>query len=95
MSSQYIGETIGTFIFVYIALTNPTDPVAIAVGLFIGILIAITFKSNAYLNPATALANYANGNIKGDETCAYIGAELAGVLLSLGLFYLYTNQNKF
>jgi hypothetical protein len=39
--------------------------------------------------------DYANGNIKGDETCAYIGAELAGVLLSLGLFYLYTNQNKF
>ena len=64
----------------------------IAVGLFVGILIAATFKSNSYLNPGIAIANYANGNISGDETLKYIGSEFIGVALSLGLFYLYKTQ---
>jgi glycerol uptake facilitator-like aquaporin len=91
IESQYVGEAIGMFVFVYIALTQ-TEPITIAIALFIGILIAITFKSKAYLNPGIAIADYVRGSMTGDETIKYIGAELSGVALSLGLLYLYNNK---
>ena len=92
MNSAYIGEALGMFVFVYIALTQ-SDPITIAVGLFIGIVIAVTFKSKAFLNPAIALASYGKGdNISGDECAFYIGGELVGAAAALGIFMLFKNQ---
>jgi glycerol uptake facilitator-like aquaporin len=100
MNSEYIGEALGTFVFVYIALTQ-TEPITIAVGLFVGILIAMTFRSKSFLNPGIAIGNYFGAYcdpdnkskyITGDEAVKYIGAEFVGVALSLAVFYMYVNQ---
>lgn len=90
MNCEYVGEAIGMFVFVYIALTS-SDPIQIAVALFIGILIAATFKSNAYLNPGIAIGSYADGRVSGDVTAKYVGSELIGVALALGALYVQKN----
>ena len=92
MNQEYIGEALGMFVFVYIALTQ-SDPITIAVGLFIGIVIAATFKSKAFLNPAIALASYGTGdNVTGDQCAFYIGGELVGAGAALAVFMLFKNQ---
>lgn len=94
-----IGEILGTFIFVYVAITE-SDPIRIAVALFIGIIIAMAFGSKGFLNPAVALGTYGKdqlneGNtVSGRDTTLYIGCELLGVLIALGFVYLKNQLDK-
>ena len=93
-SCECIGEVLGTFLFVYIALTQ-TEPLIIATGMFVGMMIAISLGSKGYLNPGTAIGEYSQGqvlatenSINGRDTTSYIGCELLGVVLAVILVYL-------
>ena len=91
MLNVYIAETIGTFVFLIIILTNDS-PVMIAVALLVGILIA-TIASQGHLNPAVRIMEYMNGKIDNNELCGYISAQLVGVVLALA-WYKYGKSKK-
>ena len=91
MLNIYIAETIGTFVFLIIILTNDS-PVMIAVALLVGILIA-TIASQGHLNPAVSIMEYMNGKIDNNELCGYISAQLVGVILAL-TWYKYGKNKK-
>lgn len=92
-SCESIGEILGTFVFVYIALTQ-TEPLTIAVGLFVGIMIAVSFGSKAYLNPGIAIGDYSRNEVlkqegtNGTDAMSYIGSELLGVVLAVIVVYV-------
>lgn len=90
---ESIGEILGTFVFVYVALTQ-SEPLTIAVGLFVGMMIAISFGSKGYLNPGIAIGDYSKNQvltkegITGTDTMSYIGSELLGVMFAVIAVYI-------
>lgn len=92
MLNVYIAETIGTFVFLIIILTNDS-PVMIAVALLVGILIA-TIASQGHLNPAVSIMQHVNGKIDNNELFGYISAQLVGVILALSWYKYSKNKNK-
>ena len=93
-TSECVGEILGMFVFIYIALTQ-TEPLIIVTGLFVGIMIAASFGSKAYLNPGIAIGDYSKdqiikseNQITGRDTTSYIGCELLGVVLAVILVYI-------
>lgn len=81
MLNEYVAEAVGSFIFFAIILTK-NDPVFIAVGLLIGILIA-SIASQAHLNPAVTAMAYMKGDMNGDISVGYVGAQLVGAILAV------------
>ncbi len=81
MFNEYVAEALGSFIFFTIILTK-NDPIFIAVGLLIGILIA-SIASQAHLNPAVTFMAYTNGNMTGDRSLGYVGAQLVGAFAAV------------
>ena len=92
MLNEYVAEALGSFIFFTIVLTK-SDPVMIAVGLLIGILIS-SIASNSDLNPAISTMNYLNGKIDGDKAVCYISAQLFGAFLAIQWTKYNTNISK-
>ncbi len=82
MYSEYISEAFGTFVFLVIVLTNGSQPVMIAVGLLIGILLA-SIASQGHLNPAVSVMTYVNGTNSGDKVVGYIAAQLVAAVLAV------------
>jgi len=91
MLNTYIAEAVGSFIFFAVILTSG-EPVMIAVGLLVGILIA-TIASQGHLNPCVSVMKYMQGNINGDETIAYIASQLIGAILAVQ-WYIFNSKNK-
>lgn len=94
-TSECIGEVVGMFVFVYIALTQK-EPLVIVIGLFIAIMISVSFGSKSYLNPGIVIGDYAKdkisqsdtNNMTGQDAIGYIGCELLGVVLAVLLVHL-------
>ncbi len=81
MFREYIAEAIGSFIFFSIILTK-NDPILIAVGLLIGILIA-SIASQAHLNPAVTTMAYMNGDMDGEKSIGYVASQLVGAIMAV------------
>ena len=88
MLKTYIAEAVGSFVFFAIVLTKG-EPVMIAVGLLVGILIA-TIASQGHLNPCISLMSYINGGMSGDEALSYIAAQIVG---AIGAIQWYNSYN--
>jgi len=84
MLKIYIAEALGSFIFFSIVLTYK-NPIYIAIGLLIGILIAsiASQASQPHLNPAVTTMVYLNGNISGEISIGFIGAQLFGAFAAV------------
>lgn len=89
MIGTYIAEFVGSFIFFTVILTKG-EPVMVAVGLLVGILVA-TIASQGHLNPAVTAMAYIEGKVSGDESMGYIGAQLVGAVAAV---YWYNAYNK-
>jgi glycerol uptake facilitator-like aquaporin len=102
-TAECIGEVLGMFVFVYIALTQK-EPLIIVTGLFVGIMIAASFGSKSYLNPGVVIADYGRSQITksesgssdftGREATSYIGCELLGAVLAIILTYIQHESMK-
>jgi len=78
MLSTYIAEAVGSFIFFAVILTKG-EPVMIAVGLLVGILVA-TIASQGHLNPCVTAIAYMQGKMSGDESIGYVAAQFVGAI---------------
>lgn len=87
MIGTYIAEAVGSFIFFAVILTKG-EPVMIAVGLLVGILVA-TIASQGHLNPCVTAMFYMEGKISGDESIGYIAAQLAGAIVAVQWYNYY------
>lgn len=92
MIKTYIAEAVGSFIFFSVILTRG-EPVMIAVGMLVGILIA-TIASQGHLNPAITLIAYMEGKVTGDESIGYIGAQIVGAIAAVQWYNFYEKSNK-
>lgn len=82
MSTQvYVNEALGSFVF-FLMILATGDPIMIAVGLLIGILVA-SMSSQAHLNPAVTAMMYMKGDISQQESLMYVGAQLLGAFIAL------------
>ena len=90
MIGTYIAEAVGSFIFFAVILTNG-EPVMIAVGLLVGILVA-TIASQGHLNPAVTTMAYMEGKLTGDESIRYIGAQIIGAIAAVQWHNYYSKS---
>lgn len=90
MIQTYIAEAVGSFIFFAVILTKG-EPVMIAVGLLVGILVA-TIASQGHLNPAITSIAYMEGKVSGDEAIGYISAQIIGAIAAVQ-WYRYFNKS--
>jgi glycerol uptake facilitator-like aquaporin len=90
MIGTYIAEAVGSFIFFAVILTKG-EPVMIAVGLLVGILVA-TIASQGHLNPAVTAIAYMEGKVSGDESVCYIGAQMIGAIIAVQWHNFYNKQ---
>jgi len=91
MLSTYIAEAVGSFVFFAVILTKG-EPVMIAVGLLVGILVA-TIASQGHLNPCVTLMTYMEGKMKGEEAITYIASQIVGAILAVQ-WYNYQMHSK-
>ena len=93
MLSTYIAEAVGSFIFFAVILTKG-DPVMIAVGLLVGILVA-TIASQGHLNPCVTAMVYMEGKMSGDEAISYVAAQIVGAIAAVQWYnYYLANPNN-
>ncbi len=79
--NAYLSEALGTFVFLLIILATG-DPVMIAVGLLIGILIA-QIASPAHLNPAVTGMMWMQGKVNNTDAVMFVGAQLLAAVLAV------------
>ena len=91
MLTTYIAEAVGSFIFFAVILTKG-EPVMIAVGLLVGILVA-TIASQGHLNPCVTAMVYMEGKLGGDESIGYIAAQLAGAIAAVQWYNFYSKSS--
>lgn len=77
----YLSEALGSFVFFLIILATG-DPIMIAVGLLIGILLA-QLASPAHLNPAVTAMMWMQGNVKDNDAIMLVGSQLVGAALAV------------
>src|SRR3990167_4737008 len=96
MIGTYIAEAVGSFIFFAVILTKG-EPVMIAVGLLVAILVA-TIASQGHLNPAVTTMAYMEGKMNGEESISYIAAQIIGAIIAVQWYNFYmknsTNELK-
>lgn len=85
----YLNEALGSFVF-FLMILSTGDPIMIAVGLLIGILIA-SMSSQAHLNPAVTSMMYMDGKVTANEAMWYVCAQLLGAFVALH-WYNKTNM---
>lgn len=83
---EFLGELIGTFIFITIILVSG-DPFIIAIGLLASINFS-SFLSKSSLNPAVSLSLLLNGNLPLSKFGVYLAGEFIGGVLAV-LFYKF------
>ena len=90
MIETYIAEAVGSFIFFTVILTKG-EPVMVAVGLLVGILVA-TIASQGHLNPAVTAMAYMEGKVTGDESIGYIGSQIVGAIAAVQWYNYYSKS---
>jgi glycerol uptake facilitator-like aquaporin len=81
MLNEYVAEALGSFVFFTIILTK-NDPIFIAVGLLVGIMIA-SIASQAHINPGVTAMAYMKGDMTGDKSIGYVASQLVGAILAV------------
>lgn len=87
-----VNEALGSFVF-FLMILQTGDPIMIAVGLLIGILIA-SMSSQAHLNPAVTGMMYMKGDINQQDAMWYIGAQLLGAFVALQWYNKTSSKAK-
>lgn len=90
MIGTYLAEAVGSFIFFAVILTKG-EPVMIAVGFLVGILVA-TIASQGHLNPAITGIAYMEGKVSGDEAIGYISAQILGAVVAVMWFRYFSKS---
>lgn len=94
----FIGEILATAGLVWIVLRFPKKPELVAVYLPLWIFGAILFTtSTAFANPALTIGRIFTGSPSGiasDSIAAFIGAQLIGALVAIGLDKLVTHPEE-
>jgi glycerol uptake facilitator-like aquaporin len=94
----FIGEILATAGLVWIVLRFPKKPELVAVYLPLWIFGAIMFTtSTAFANPALTIARIFTGSpagIASESIAAFIGAQLIGALVAVGLDKLITHPEE-
>lgn len=97
-SGVFIGEILATAGLVWIVLRFPKRPELVAIYLPMWIFGAILFTtSTAFANPALTIGRIFTGSPSGiasDSIAAFIGAQLIGALLAIGLDKLITHPEE-
>ena len=88
--NTYLAEAVGSFVFFTIVLTNK-DPIMIAVGLLVAILLA-SIASQGHLNPAISLMAYLKKDISMTEMAYYILSQVAGAYLAIQYINIIKNK---
>ena len=88
--NTYLAESVGYFVFFTIVLTNK-DPIMIAVGLLVAILLA-SIASQGHLNPAISLMAYLKKDISMTEMAYYILSQVAGAYLAIQYVNIVKNK---
>lgn len=88
---SYLSEALGTFVFFLIILATG-DPIMIAVGLLIGILLA-QLASPAHLNPAVTAMMWMQGKVTNNDAIMFVGAQLLGAILAV--YWWNQMKNKY
>jgi glycerol uptake facilitator-like aquaporin len=91
MLRDYIAEGAGSFVFFAIVFTQK-NPILIAVGLLIGILIA-SIASQSHLNPAISTVSYIKGEMSGEVAVGYIISQLIGAYAAYQFSILVKNKD--
>ena len=90
MLKEYIAEGAGSFVFFAIIFTQK-NPILMAVGLLIGILIA-SIASQGHLNPAISTISYIRGEMSGEVAVGYIVSQLIGAYAGYKFSILVKNK---
>jgi glycerol uptake facilitator-like aquaporin len=103
MSSKYVAEFLGTFIFVLLILfsikwaksvnASFLIPLCVGLGLIAGILICAGSGGDAHLNPAVSCTFFAKGDINIKQLAGYSLSQIFGSLFAF-LIYKYTSELK-
>ena len=89
MLNTYLSEALGSFVFFLIILATG-NPIMIAVGLLIGILIA-QLTSQAHLNPAVTGMMLMTGKVNQTQAMWYVSAQLVGAIAAV---YWWNHMKK-
>lgn len=88
--NTYLAEAVGSFVFFTIVLSNK-DPIMIAVGLLVAILLA-SIASQSHLNPAISLMAYLKKDISMTEMAYYILSQVVGAYLAIQYVNILKNK---
>jgi glycerol uptake facilitator-like aquaporin len=93
---SYMGEFVGTFVFVLIILLSIFYlkkfnqsfyiPLFVAIGLFVGIIICLAMGGVGHLNPAVSTMSLVKGDLTFEIFGGYVLCQLIGAVLA---FFLY------
>jgi glycerol uptake facilitator-like aquaporin len=89
--NAFVTETLGSLVF-FIVMLRTEYPSVIAIGLFIGIIIA-QLASDAHLNPAVTLVKYIQGKMNLQNSIMYIIAQLLAAVLAVNIV-AYADKKK-
>jgi glycerol uptake facilitator-like aquaporin len=100
---SYVGEFVGTFVFVLIILLSifylkktGNDffiPLFVAIGLFVGILICLALGGVGHLNPAVSTMSLVKGDLTGDVFLGYILCQVIAAILAYLLYKFLLSNN--
>jgi glycerol uptake facilitator-like aquaporin len=82
--NTYLSEALGSFVF-FLVILSKGEPVMIAVGLLIGIMLA-QIASPAHLNPAVTGMMWLKGAVRNDDAVKLVVAQL---LAAAGALYVF------
>ncbi len=77
-----VAEFIGTFIFAATIIAGQGQPILVFFAL-VGVVLAVSALSGAYLNPALSVAGWLTRRLSGARAFGYIVAQVLGAMLAL------------
>ena len=97
----YLGELIGTFVFVVVILftiKNFADssfviPFVVAMGLLVGIVVSSGSGGAGHINPAVSTAFWLKVDINGSKWAGFVIAQVFGAILAYGVYKLITGRH--
>lgn len=90
--SPYLGEFLGTFVFVLIVLMvvkymvgenhKHWVPLVIGLGLAVSIYLAQAMKAKGHVNPAVSTGFFGIGQLSGEELAYHFAVQFAGAIVA-------------
>ncbi len=85
-----VAEFIGTFIFAATIIAGQGQPILVFFAL-VGVVLAVSALSGAYLNPALTIAGWLTRRLNGARALGYIIAQVLGAMLALVVLNAFIN----